>query len=165
MMKESNKIILLHSVILRAMQISLSAGKDWFLFFKFRLSAVLMLFSFKKILQNTVHTVQLNFEFTWISVLFQVENLIYNTKRRVCGGWRINGSLVSCKKCRLWASDGDLCQAVEAQKGGDDSIAIPVFKAKRNHVGSNMKNSVTSTTNTLDYLNFVENKPKDCLVK
>lgn len=35
------------------MQISLSAGKGWFLFFKFHLYAVLMLF-YKKILQNTV---------------------------------------------------------------------------------------------------------------
>lgn len=65
MIKESNKIILLHSVILRAMQICLSAGKNWFRFFKFHLDADLMLFSFKKILQNTVNTVQLNSEFAW----------------------------------------------------------------------------------------------------
>lgn len=43
------------------MQISLSAGKGWFLFFEFHLHAILILLSFKKILQNIVNTVQLIF--------------------------------------------------------------------------------------------------------
>lgn len=48
MMKEGNKIILIHSVIVKAMKISLSAGKGWFLFFQIHLYAVSAIFFFKE---------------------------------------------------------------------------------------------------------------------
>lgn len=64
-------------------------------------------------------------------VLFQVENLIYSTIRRVCSGWRISGSLVPGKNAGCEHLICDLCKAMEAQEGGDNNITVPaLFKAK-----------------------------------
>lgn len=70
MMKEGNKIILLHSIILGAMQISLSAGKNWFLFLKFHLYAVLMLVPLIFLFQNTEYSTtefQIHIIHEWLS--------------------------------------------------------------------------------------------------
>lgn len=64
-------------------------------------------------------------------VLFQVENLIYSTIRRVFSGWRISGSLDPGNTAGCEHLICDLCKAMEAQVGGDNNIAVPaLFKAK-----------------------------------
>lgn len=67
---------------------------------------------------------------------------MHNRIRRVHRGWSISGSLVPGQNAGCEHLICDVCKAMEAQEGRDNSIAIPaLFKAKRNHVGDNLKNS------------------------
>lgn len=74
-----------------------------------------------------------------MNAFFQAEN---HTLKRVFSVWRITGSVVPGKIAGCDHLICHLCQAVEAQEGGVNTITLPaLFKAERDHTGGNLTNS------------------------